>query len=452
MNDKGRGRRRFLKEGAALAGLAVGGMQLVNGQTPGTETPEVRPKDARAYGERSRFETVSRWPIKGDWQKPETVFSVSGTPLQDLAGGIITPNGSHYYIDASAPYPLPDIDPRQHRIAIHGMVDRPLILTMEELKLLPSVSRIHFLQCVVGGVHERHHLGFHETAQMMYGSTSCSEWTGVPLSLLLKEAGVQSGARFILSEGAERARRSYSFPLQKAMDDVIVAYGQNGEALRPEQGYPVRLVVPGWQGHFSTKWLRRIKVVDEPYTAQQAGGLQTEMGPDGKLNLLDGPLLDGPLVPRSIITFPSGGQQVPGPRLYEIRGLAWSGGGVVRRVEVSTDGGRTWKDAELQEPVHRKAHTRFRLAWNWNGEETVLQSRCTDEQGRVEPVINEVRAKYGDKPDDWQVAGPATWLVTREGRVYNATYGPHMTPPPATPDTAPSTALNLNPGRKLWSC
>src|SRR3970040_2283804 len=142
---------------------------------------------------------------------------------------------------------------------------------------------------------------------MTYGSSSCSEWTGVLLSLLLQEAGVQRGARYIISEGAERARRSYSFPLEKALDDVIVAYAQNGEALRPEQGYPVRLVVPGWQGHFSTKWLRRIKVGEEPYTAQQAGGLQTTVDADGKLSLPD-----APLVPRSVITFPSGGQQLTG--------------------------------------------------------------------------------------------------------------------------------------------
>jgi len=441
-----RSRRRFLKKGAALAGLAVGGgvIRSASGQTLGSETAAVRPKDNRGYGERSRFEKAARWPLVGDWAKPETVYAQSRTPLQDLEG-MVTPSGLHFYIDASAPFPLPDIDPQTHRFLIHGMVDRPLILTVAELKLLPSVSRFHFLQCVVGTTRERNHLEFHETAQMTYGSSSCSEWTGVLLSLLLQEAGVQRGARYIISEGAERARRSYSFPLEKALDDVIVAYAQNGEALRPEQGYPVRLVVPGWQGHFSTKWLRRIKVGDEPYTAQQAGGLQTTVDADGKLSLPD-----APLVPRSVITFPSGGQQLPGPRRYEIRGLAWSGGGVVRRVEVSTDGGRTWKDAQLQEPVLRKAHTRFRFAWNWDGTETVLQSRCTDELGRVERTIAEIRRERGDNPDNWGSAA-AVWKVTREGSVHNAAYGPHMSPPPR-PGTSAETALNRNPGRERSSC
>ena len=444
MNTKKHGRRRFLKNGAALAGLAVGGIRSASGQTAGSEAPEVRPKDNRAYGERSRFEKPSRWPLVGDWAKLETVYAQSRTPLQDLEG-IITPSGLHFYIDASAPFPLPDIDPQKHRFLVHGMVDRSLILTVAELKLLPSVSRIHFLQCAVGGTRERNHLEFHDTAQMTYGSASCSEWTGVLLSLLLKEVGVQSGARFIISEGAERARRSYSFPLEKAMDDVIVAYAQNGEALRPEQGYPVRLVVPGWQGHFSTKWLRRIRVADEPYTAQQAGGLQTTVGPDGKLSLPE-----GALVPRSVITFPSGGQQLPGPRLYEIRGLAWCGAGVVRRVEVSTDGGRTWKDAQLQQPVFPKAHTRFRLPWSWNGEETVLQSRCTDALGRVERTMAEIRRERGDNPDNWGSV-PALWKVTREGSVHNAAYGPHMSPPPAPGSLA---QMVPNPGWRdeSWPC
>ena len=449
--EKKRGRRQFMKEGAALAGLAVGAgvIRAASGQTLGPETPAGRPpagrpKDTRAYSERSRFETASRWAIKGDWEHPETVFAPSRTPLQDLAGGIVTPSGLHFFIDESSPYPLPDIDPRQHRFMISGMVDRPLVLTVEELKLLPSVSRFHFLQCTVGGLRERNFIEFHETAQMTYGSTSCSEWTGVLLSLLLKEAGLQAGARYVTSAGGERGRRAYSISLEKALDDVIVAYGQNGEALRPEQGYPVRLIVPGWQGHNSIKWLRQIKVMDRPGMTKGDG--LARLGPDGKMTIRE-EVLD----PRSCITFPSGGQQVPGPRLYEIRGLAWAGVGLVRRVEVSTDGGRTWKDAALQEPVHRKAHTRFRLPWNWDGEETVLQSRCTDDKGKVEPTVADVRGKWGDNPDNWRAAAPASWKVTREGRVHNATFGPNMSPPPA-PGTPAQNALNLDPGWKEWSC
>lgn len=446
MNAKKRSRRRFLKEGAALAGLAVGGgaIRPASGQSPGTETPEAHPKDTRGYGERSRFEKSVRWPVKGDWDKPETCFNPARSPLQDLTG-IITPSSLHYYIDASTPYPLPDIDPQKHRFLIEGLVDRPLIFSVAELKLLPSVSRIHFLQCVVGTVADRNFIEFRETAGLTHGSSSCSEWTGVLLSLLLKEAGVQKGARYIVSEGGERPRRAYSIPLEKALDDVFVAYGQNGEALRPEQGYPVRLVVPGWQGHFSTKWLRRIKVGDQPFSGNQAAGApRATLGPDGTLSSVD-----SPLPPVSVITFPSGGQRVPGRGLYEISGLAWCGAGVVRRMEVSTDGGRTWKDAQLQEPVFPKAHTRFRLAWNWDGEETVLQSRCTDAGGQVEQTIAEIRRERGDNPDNWGHA-PATWKVTREGDVHNASYGPHMSPPPR----ASAQMTPANPGGKdqYWPC
>ena len=213
MNSKHRGRRRFLKESAALAllsqgagglpGLALGAIRSANGQTLGSERPAVPPRDSRAYGERSRFEKSARWPIEGNWENPPSVYAASRTPLQDLVGSI-TPSGLHFYIDHSSPFPLPDIDPQQHRLLIHGMVDRPLIFTVAELKLLPSVSRVHFLECGINsnpGSTIRRYPGFHETAQTVHGATSCSEWTGVLLSLLLKEAGVQRGASFIVAEG-----------------------------------------------------------------------------------------------------------------------------------------------------------------------------------------------------------------------------------------------------------
>ena len=191
MNSKESDRRRFLKNGAALAGLAVGAIRSGSGQTPAPETARVRPEDARTYGRRSRFETLSRWPIQPKETTPSTpahlIYAPSRTPLQDLRG-IITPNPLHYFVDASAPYPLSDIDPEAHRFLIHGMVDRPLIFTLAELKLLPSVSRIYWLECAGnGGLLERNHIQFHETVQMAHGATSCAEWTGVLLSLLLKE-------------------------------------------------------------------------------------------------------------------------------------------------------------------------------------------------------------------------------------------------------------------------
>jgi sulfane dehydrogenase subunit SoxC len=458
VNSKGRGRRRFLKEGATLAGLAVGAMRSASGQSAGSETPPEAQKpsfkDSRAYGERSHFETLSRWPILPKVVTPETpLYSIftPRTPLEDLKG-IITPNPLHYYIDAAAPYPLPDIAPREYRLAIHGMVDRPVTLTLEELQRLPSVSRICWLECTGNsGPRVRNFVEFRETAGMAHGATSCAEWTGVLLSVLLKECGVQKGASWIYAEGGERARRAKSFQLEKAMDDVIVAYAQNGEGVRPESGYPVRLLVPGWAGHNSVKWLRRIQVVDRPYMAKDDLGFR--VGPDGKW------MGEREYDPKSLITYPSGGQRLPGPGFYEISGLAWAGAGLIRRVEVTTDGGRTWKDAQLQEPVLSKAHTRFRLAWNWNGEECVIESRCTDEKGRRQVMLSEVRKQWGDNPDNWRssespgerFSATQPWKITRDGSVHQAAFGPHMSPPPA-PGTSAASPLNLNPGWKEKSC
>ena len=459
MNSKRRGRRRFLREGATLVGLAAGAIRSASGQTAGSETPPEGRwpsffKDNRAYGERSRFDTVSRWPIRPNVVTPETpLYTISAprTPLQDLKG-IITPNPLHYYTDAAAAYPLPDIDPRQYRLVIHGMVDRPLMLTLEELQRLPSVSRICWLECTGNsGTRARNFPEFHETVGQSHGNTACAEWTGVLLSLLLKEVGVQKGASWIYAEGGERARRAKSFQLEKAMDDVIVAYAQNGEAVRPENGYPVRLVVPGWSGHNSTKWLRRIKVVDRPHMAKDDFGFR--VGPDGKW------IGEREFDPKSLILFPSGGQRLPGPGLYEIRGLAWTGAGVIRRVEVTTDGGRTWKDAKLQEPVLSKAYTRFVFPWNWNGEESVIESRCTDERGRTQALLSEIRKKWGDNPDNWRssespgerFSATQPWKITPVGSVRQAAFGPDMTPPPA-PGTRAESPPHLNPDWKDESC
>jgi sulfane dehydrogenase subunit SoxC len=426
-------RRRFLKD-ALLAGLATGTARPSYGQTPAPETVGSRPEDNRGYGRRSRYEVISRWPIQPKELKPGDplylVYAPSRTPLQDLRG-IITPNPLHYFVDASAPYPIADLNPKEHRLVIDGMVDRPMEYTLADLKLLPSVSRICWLECTGnGGLRERNHIEFHETLQMTHGATSCAEWTGVPLSLLLQEAGVQKGARWIYAEGNEHARRAKSFQLEKALEDVLVAYAQNGEAIRPENGYPVRLIVPGWSGHNSVKWLRTVKVTDRPYMAKDDLGFT--QAPDGTW------IGEREFDPKSVIAFPSGGQKLPGPGVYELHGLAWTGGGVIRRVEVTTDGGRTWKEAQLQEPILPRAHTRFRLLWTWNGEETVIESRCTDEGGRTQKRLVDIRKQLGDDPDNWRssdspgerFSGTQPWKILRDGSVHQAAYGPHMYPPP----------------------
>ncbi len=414
MNSKQSNRRRFLKEGAALAGLAVGAIGSASAQTPGAEASPVPYRDRRAYGRRSRFVNSVR---TNDDDATHAAFGRSFnvyTPLQDSIG-IITPSSLHWV--SAHGYEPPDIDPQEHRLMIHGMVDRPLIFTLEELKRLPFVSRIYYLECQANRPENKG-----ETVQQSHGKTACSEWTGVPLSLLLQEAGVQSGAGWIVSEGDEPGKMTKSVPMAKAMEDVLVAYGQNGEPVRPENGYPLRLVVPGFEAIYSMKWLRRIKVVDRPYLGykeisrytkedSRSSWFQFEMGP------------------KSVITFPSGGQRLPSRGYYQITGLAWSGGGAIRGVEVSTDGGRTWKDAELQEPVLRLSHTRFNMAWKWNGEQTVLLSRCTDELGQVQPSLAEFARFWGATSEQF-LSGSARgaghsnsiqpWGVNRDGSVYNA--------------------------------
>jgi sulfane dehydrogenase subunit SoxC len=402
------GRRQFLTSGAALASFVMGAVRSVRGQTA---APQARPKDNLAYGQTSPFDnTIRRAPA----QTSTLTDTALMTPLQDL-DGIITPSGLHFLMDHVKG--IPDIDPKTHRLLMHGMVDRPLEFTMDELKRLPSVSRVYFLECNANSRPLRGPNG--DSVQLVHGRTSCSEWTGVLLSVLLKECGVQRGATWIVAEGDESNKYTMSIPLGKAMDDTLVAYAQNGEPVRPQQGYPLRLVVPGWEAIRAVKWLTRINVVDRPYMAWHESGNNADTIPNGK-----GLWFRFELGPKAVITRPSGGQRLPGPGFHEITGLAWTGGGAVRRVDVSTDGGKTYKEAELQQPVLRYAHTRFRFPWRWNGEETVLQARCTDERGEVQPTIAEAAKNLGVTPDYFYQAdhfnGIQPWKVNRDGSIHNA--------------------------------
>ena len=433
MDLKPSGRRQFLKEGTVLAGLAVGAIRSAQGRTSGLQ---VRPNELYDYGVRSRFVTSARIGTNGihgrdirpgvprDWGVR--------TPLQDSVG-IITPSSLHFIINHG--YDPPNIDPRKHRLLIHGLVERPLIFTLEELQRLPSVSRIHFVEC--GGNSTASGAGFAPglartlpaaTVQQTHGLLSCSEWTGVPLSLLLREAGVKPEGSWIVAEGTERGMHTKSIPIEKALDDVLVAYGQNGEPVRPEQGYPLRLLVPGWEGVSNVKWLRRIKVMHQPSMGMKELTRYTRLRSDGKSHWFQ-----FELGPKSAITRPSGGQRLAGPGFYQITGLAWSGGGTVERVEVSTDNGRSWVEAELQQPVHRKAHTRFRFGWTWEGGETVLLSRCTDDQGWEQPSVAELGNILGlnNLSLDFFKERPSTithfnaiqpWRVNRDGSVENAIF------------------------------
>jgi sulfane dehydrogenase subunit SoxC len=326
--------------------------------------------------------------------------------LQD-SYGIITPSSLHFERHHSG---VPAIDPAQHRLLIHGMVERPLMLTVDEVKRLPSVTRVHFVECA-GNSRSEWGPKTAPDAQQSHGLASCSEWTGALLSELLAEAGVQPGATWILAEGADPCHMQRSIPVSKAMDDIMVAYGQNGEAIRPEQGYPLRLVVPGWEGNINVKWLRRLKLADQPYMTRDETSKYTDLMADGTARLFT-----YEMEAKSVITFPSGGHQLAAPGPYEISGLAWSGRGTIARVEISLDGGQTWQDSQLQEPRHRMAFTRFRSPWKWDGAETVLVSRCTDSSGYVQPTreaLVAVRGMNSDYHNNCQKA----WRVSSTGSV-----------------------------------
>ncbi len=422
MGTKHPDRRDFLKRGAALAGgLTLGGAQPGIGQTPASDqdvqdqnwsSPELI-----AYGQRSNFETSVRIP-HGGRPSPDAFGLVfhNATPIQDQMG-VITPSALHFSNTTRGAI-IPNIDPREHQLMIHGLVDRPLIFTMDDLKRLPSVTRLHFVECAGNRARSDQ-----TTVQETHGAISCAEWTGVLLSTLLNEAGVKPAGTWIVAEGVESVKGASSIPIAKAMDDCLVCYGMNGEPVRPQQGHPLRLLAPGFEGILNVKWLRRFKVVDRFYmTYNDYGHLKRDP---------DAAALSYQVGPKSVITYPSGGQQLPDRGFYEVRGLAWSGGGAVRRVEVSTDGGRRWMDAEIRGTAHRMAQTAFSFHWNWDGTEAELMSRCTDELGQVQPTRAQAAefgrsgAVYPGTPDQpLRVTGLDNsiqpWRIASDGGVHNA--------------------------------
>jgi len=410
MGSKQPDRRKFLKSGAAFAGgLTLGAVEPVIPQTPedaqsaedqSQEIPDYSSDELIAYGERSPHVTSVREPVNGRPSPDDfgLVFHI-GTPLEEQVGAI-TPS-SLFYFGTTRGSIVPDIDPAEHRLMIHGLVDRELIFTMDELKRFPSVTRLHFIECAGNRSSPRHGRIIES-----HGMTSCAEWTGVLLRTLLEEAGVQDDGTWIVAEGVEEVKGASSLPMAKAMDDIIVAYAMNGEPLRPQQGHPLRIVVPGFEGILHVKWLRRIKVVDRFYMTYNDYGHLRQDPIDAALSYQVGP--------KSVITYPSGGQQLPGKGFYQVSGLAWSGGGVVSRVEVSTDDGETWVDAKIRGTAHRMAHTRFSFDWTWDGSEAVLRSRCTDEVGQVQPDRREVgRVRGLDNSIQ-------PWRIASDGSVHNA--------------------------------
>lgn len=346
------------------------------------------------------------------WLTAGTESSISFSPLQHLHG-IITPNGLFFERYHAG---RPDVEADKHRLMIHGLVDRPIVLTMKDIMRFPSTSRIHFIECPANGGMEWRGAQLN-SLQFTHGMVSCAEWTGVKLSTLLEEVGLKKDAKWILVEGADGAHMARSLPLDKCLDDCLVVYAQNGEALRPEQGYPLRLIVPGWEGNVSVKWLRRIKVGDKPWYTREETSKYTDLMPDGKSRGFTW-LIDA----KSVITFPCPEVPLSGPGLYEIRGFAWTGNGRIKEVHVSTDGGANWRQAELKEPVLSKALTRFTIPWRWDGKPALLESRAVDETGFVQPTLAALRKIRGTN-SIYHNNSIQTWQVKPDGSIYDVQLG-----------------------------
>ena len=406
------GRRTFIKVGAALAGGALFSRAAqANDAFPPKDAPWTQSLGPgivdKPYGQPSPFvKDVIRRNVP--WLTASKESSVSFSPIQDLSG-IITPNGLFFERYHAG---RPEVDPAQHRLMIHGLVDRPIVLTMRGIERFPSVSRIHFLECPANGGMEWRAAQLN-SLQFTHGMVSCAEWTGVKLSTLLEEVGVKKEAKWVLVEGADGAHMTRSLPLEKCLDDVLVAYAQNGEALRPEQGFPLRLFVPGWEGNVSVKWLRRIKLGDQPWYTREETSKYTDLMPDGTSRGFTW-VNDA----KSVITFPCPEKPLTGAGIYEIRGLAWSGKGKIKAVDVSFDGGVNWQRAELKEPVLTKALTRFTLPWRWDGKPALLESRAIDETGYVQPTITQLRQQRGTN-SIYHNNGIQTWQVKSDGSIHD---------------------------------
>jgi sulfane dehydrogenase subunit SoxC len=360
------------------------------------------------YGIPSRFESAVIRRLTE--HTPTDLSAWSFTPLDRLTG-VITPSGLVFERHHAG---IPEIDPEQHRLAIHGLVERPLVLTMDDILRLPAVSRIHFLECAGNGYTEVLPIPRSKTVQFSHGLLSCCEWTGVPLGTILDEAGMRPEAKWVLAEGADAAAMARSIPIEKALDDALIVYAQNGEMLRPEQGYPLRLLVPGCEGNLSIKWLRRLKLGTGPWHTRDETSKYTDLMPDGTIRQFT-----FVMEAKSVITRPSGGHRLMAHGFHEISGLAWSGRGRITTVDVSTDGGRNWQRAHVDEPILPKALTRFRFPWRWDGVPALLQSRAIDETGYVQPTREQLIAVRGTNSED-HFNAIHTWRVGENGEVSNA--------------------------------
>ena len=403
-----------LTAGTALAtavGKVVAGQENLPPNVPTWQKSLGRGVVSVPYGQPSKHEAnLIRRTV--EWLTADKIASISMSPLHKMKG-IITPSGLHFERYHGG---VPEVNPDDHRIMINGMVERPLLLTMDELMSFPSESHIHFLECPANGGMEWRGAQM-EALQFTHGMLSGSEWTGVKLSTILQEAGIKPGAKWVLAEGADAAGMTRSIPLEKALDDTLVVFAQNGEMLRPEQGYPVRLFTPGWEGNTSVKWLRRLEVGDMPWAQREETSKYTDLLADGKAR-------NHSFVQEvnSVITSPCPENPIKRKGLLQLEGLAWSGHGKVKRVDVSLDGGVSWQTAKLKGLVLSKSLTRFGMEINWQGEPLLLQSRAVDETGYVQPTLSQLREVRGTN-SIYHKNSIHTWQVQTDGAVNNVQLG-----------------------------
>jgi len=432
------GRRDFIRRAfaSAAAGAAAGAATLAAGRAGAQanpvpaaggdpnilELPEHskglgQPVVTDGYGKPSRYETnVQRRQSPGLTQTAQA--SVSFAPLQSLFG-IVTPSGLHFERHHQGWW---DVDPSRHRLMVNAsdpaLLKTPMVFTMDEIMRMPSASRFHFIECGANTGMEWGNVAV-PTVQYTHGMISCSEFTGVPLRLLLDQCGVDyRKARFVLAEGADGSSMTRTVPMELVENgEVLVAYGQNGEMLRPENGYPLRLVVPGVQGVSWVKYLRRIEVGDQPWAAKDEALHYVDLMPDG-LHRQYTSLQEC----KSVVTTPSGGQVLLDRGFYNLSGLAWSGRGKIARVDVSVDGGRNWRPARLEQPVMSKCLTRFNIDWVWDGKPAIVQSRASDDSGYVQPSYRQLRAVRGSR-SIYHNNAIQSWLVQESGEVKNVQLG-----------------------------
>jgi sulfane dehydrogenase subunit SoxC len=406
-------RRGFMGKALAMGAGVAASARAAEGDPAILTLPEHskglgRPVAALGYGAPSRYEkNLQRRESPGLTRVPQA--SVSFCPLQGLFG-IITPNGLHFERHHQGWW---DVDPAQHRLMVNGLVKDQRVFTMDDLMRLPSVSRIHFIECGANTGIEWNNVAL-PSVQYTHGMLSCCEYSGVLLSTLLDLCGADTRrGRYLLAEGADGSSMTRTISMKNALDDVLVAWAMNGEMLRPENGYPLRLVVPGVQGVSWVKYLRRIEVGDQPFFTKDEEVHYVDLMPDGTHRQFT-----SIQECKSVITTPSGGQTLQGQGYYNVTGLAWSGRGKIARVDVSFDAGRNWRSARIEGPVLPKALTRFNIDWVWDGSPVIMQSRAIDETGYVQPKINQLRAVRGTR-SIYHNNAIQSWRVAESGTVYN---------------------------------